>query len=246
LVFLYKRVLDRDVGDLDALERARRPKNLPVVLSRHEVRAVLAQLDSPFDLMGELMYGSGLRLMECVSLRIKDVDFDRHQIVLRRGKGGCDRVALLPETLRERLRAHIAGVERLYLAARAAGLGAVDLPQAIAMKMPDAARSFAWQYVFPASRFSMDEQTRTMVRHHVHETAMQKAVADAARRAGVARHKRVSCHTLRHSFATHLLEAGSDIRTIQALLGHKDVRTTMVYTHVVGRGPLAVVSPLDR
>jgi len=191
-----------------------------------------------------LLYGSGLRLLEALSVRIKDVDFENRQIVVRDGKGQRDRAALLPAASREPLKAQIGLVERIHRRDRRRGHGRVDLPFALARKMPSAATSFEWQYLFPASGLCRDPATGATVRYHLHESAVQKAVKEAARLAGI--HKRVTCHTLRHSFATHLLEGGTDIRTIQALLGHKDVRTTMIYTHLVGRGPLGVRSPLDR
>ncbi|MBI5517106.1 MAG: integron integrase [Deltaproteobacteria bacterium] len=244
LVFLYRKVLELKVPALDGLERARRPAHLPAVLSRHEVAALLDHLQPPFRLIAELLYGAGLRLLEAVSLRVKDIDLDRHQLTVRRGKGERDRPALLPTRAREGLRAQLDAVARRHEAERAAGRGEVDLPHALRVKMPGAATSLAWQYVFPASRPCTDPATGRVVLYHLHETAVQKAVQDAVKAAGI--HKRASCHTLRHSFATHLLEAGTDLRTIQTLLGHQDVRTTMIYTHIVDRGPLGVVSPLDR
>ncbi|MEZ4410037.1 MAG: integron integrase [Polyangiales bacterium] len=244
LVFLYRKVLELEMPALDGLERARRPEHLPNVLSRGDDRALLDRLEPPFRLLGELLYGSGLRVQEALCLRVKDIDLDRHQIIVRRGKGAHDRAALLPALTRPGLAAQIEAVRRRHRAELAAGRGEVDLPHALRAKMPGAATSFAWQYVFPASRPCTDPATGRIVLYHLHETALQKAVRDAAVAAGI--DKRATCHTLRHSFATHLLEAGTDIRTIQALLGHKDVRTTMIYTHVVDRGPLGVVSPLDR
>jgi integron integrase len=232
------------VAELDGLERARRPEHLPAVLSRRDVLALLDNLEPPFRLLGEMLYGSGLRLLECLSLRVKDVDLTRHQLLVRSGKGNHDRAALLPTRAREGLRAQLDEVARRHRAELAAGRGEVDLPHALRTKMPQAATMMAWQYLFPASRPCTDPATGRPVLYHLHESAVQKAVHDAARAAQL--DKRATCHTLRHSFATHLLEAGTDIRTIQVLLGHKDVRTTMIYTHIVDRGPLGVVSPLDR
>lgn len=244
LLFLYRRVLDIPMPDLHGLERARRPEHLPAVLGRREVVALLERLDPPFRLIAELLYGSGLRLMESLALRVKDVDLDRRQLMVRRGKGGRDRPALLPVATRDALRAQIERVAERHRAELAAGRGEVDLPHAHRLKLPGASASLAWQYVFPASRPCTDPATGRLVLHHLHETAVQKAVTAAARAGGI--DKRAGCHTLRHSFATHLLESGTDIRTIQTLLGHKDIRTTMIYTHIVDRGPLGVVSPLDR
>jgi integron integrase len=244
LVFLYRKVLELDLPPLVGLERARRPAHLPAVLSRHEVVALLDHLEAPFRLIGELLYGAGLRLGEAISLRVKDVDLDRRQLTVRSGKGERDRPALLPTRARDPLRLQLDDVARCHEAELAAGRGEVDLPYALRAKLPYAARSLAWQYVFPASRPCTDPATGRIVLYHLHETAVQKAVQEAVRAAGI--HKRATCHTLRHSFATHLLEAGTDIRTIQTLLGHQDVSTTMIYTHIVDRGPLGVVSPLDR
>ncbi len=246
IVFLYRRVLELPMPALDGLERARRPRHLPAVLSKREVTALIERLDPPFRLIAELLYGSGLRLMEAMSLRVKDVDLDRRrrQIMVRRGKGSHDRPALLPTTIRDALRAQIQVVAERHRAEVEAGRGEVDLPNALRNKLPNAATSLAWQYVFPASRTCIDPATGRPVLHHFHESAMQRAVTAAARAAHI--DKRASSHTLRHSFATALLEAGTDIRTIQTLLGHKDVRTTMIYTHIVDRGPLGVISPLDR
>lgn len=244
LVFLYRRVLEVEMPALEGIERAQRPEHLPAVLSRRDVLALLDRLQPPFRLLGELLYGAGLRLQEALSLRIKDVDLERHQIMVRRGKGAHDRAALLPVLAREKLATQVEAVRLLHRTELAAGRGEVDLPHALRGKLPSAAISLAWQYLFPASRPCTDPTTGRVVLHHLHETALQKAIRDAARAAGIDR--RATCHTLRHSFATHLLEAGTDIRTIQSLLGHKDLRTTMIYTHIVDRGPLGVVSPLDR
>lgn len=245
IIFMYKHVLNMELDWLVGIERAQRPQHLPAVLSKADTRAVLDRMEPrPFDLIGRLLYGAGLRLMEGLSLRVKDLDFQRHQMMVRRGKGDKDRAALLPTAVRDALRGQIELVRKRHTAARAAGRGAVDLPEGLARKMPSAAMEFEWQYLFPASRECIDDQTGRPVLHHVHETAVQKVVREAGRRARI--DKRVTPHIFRHSFATHLLEAGTDIRTIQTLLGHKDVRTTMIYTHLVDRGPLGVISPLDQ
>lgn len=244
LVFLYRRVLELELGALDNLARSKRTQRLPTVLTREEVYALLAQMGHPCSLVAALLYGSGLRLLECLSLRVKDVDFASRQIIVRSGKGRRDRVTLLPETLRPRLERQIAAVGSLHRADVNRGFGYVDLPTAFAAKMPSAARELMWQYLFSASRLCVDPAARRPIRYHLHESAPQRAVRAAARKAQLT--KRVTCHSLRHSFATHLLEGGTDIRTIQMLLGHKDVRTTMIYTHVVDRGPFAVRSPMDQ
>jgi len=244
LVFLYRKVLDLDLPALTGFERARRPEHLPAVLSRREVLTLLDQLDPPFRLIGEVLYGAGLRLSEALALRVKDIDLERHQITVRRGKGQHDRAALLPTRTRDAVRAQLDAVACRHRVDLTAGRGEVDLPHALRTKMPGAATSLAWQYVFPASRSCIDPTTGREVLYHLHETAVQKAMRSAVKAARI--DKRASCHTLRHSFATHLLEAGTDIRTIQTLLGHQDLRTTMIYTHIVDRGPLGVVSPLDR
>jgi integron integrase len=244
LLFLYRAVLERDVPWLDDLVRARSVPRLPVVLSRHEVAAVLAALDGDVRLMATLMYGAGLRLLECARLRVKDADFARAQIIVRSGKGDRDRATVFPAALRAPLAQHLERVRALHASDLGAGRGWVELPLALARKYPHAGREWAWQWIFPATRPYTDPESGRLRRHHLHETVVQRAVRGAARRAGLT--KRVTCHTFRHSFATHLLEDGSDIRTVQTLLGHRDVRTTMIYTHVLGRGPAGVTSPLDR
>jgi integron integrase len=243
LLFLYRHVLDREVGALDGLIRARKDRRLPVVLTRDEVKLVLGQLDGEVWLIASLLYGSGLRLTECLRLRVQDVDFSRAELTVRDGKGGKDRMTMLPDTLVDPLQRHLVRVREVHGRDLAAGWGRVRLPDALAQKYPRAAADWRWQWVFPQRRRWRDVVTGEQGRHHVHETVVQRAICDAVRRAGLT--KRASCHTLRHSFATHLLEAGYDIRTIQELLGHKDVRTTMIYTHVLNRGGRGVRSPID-
>jgi len=242
LLFLYREVLKKDLGPIDAL-RAKKPKRLPTVLTREEVRRVLGHLSGMHQLMAKLLYGSGLRLMECVRLRVKDLDFAQRAIIIRDAKDDQDRVTMLPESLIAPLQEHLLRVKRLHEEDLAKGYGAVYLPDALERKYPNANREWAWQYVFPSQRLSVDPRSGVVRRHHVDESGLQKAVREAARLAGIP--KPVSPHTFRHSFATHLLENGYDIRTVQKLLGHKDVKTTMIYTHVLQRGGLAVRSPLD-
>jgi integron integrase len=243
LLFLYRDVLRRELPYVDGIERARRPRKLPAVWSRAEVRAVLAELEGVPRLIASLLYGAGLRLMEGVRLRVKDVDFSAGQLLVRDGKGGRDRVTVLPGVLFGPLREQLVAARAVHEGDLAAGCGEVYLPFALSRKYPRAAREWGWQYVFPASRRSTDPRSGRERRHHFSETTLQHSVREAVRRAGLVRPG--SCHTFRHSFATHLLEDGHDIRTIQELLGHQDVATTMIYTHILNRGGRGVRSPLE-
>jgi len=244
LLFLYRDVLEVNLPWLDGIVRAKRPQRLPVVLTRDEVRAVLQRLEGVPRLMACLLYGAGLQVLECCRLRAQDVDFDANQLVVRGGKGDKDRVTMLPAVAKADLAPHLEMVRVQHHDDLAVGAGWVELPTALLRKYPNAGREWAWQWIFPATRIYRDRVTGQRRRHHLHETVLQRAVKDAVRRAGLA--KRASPHTLRHSFATHLLEDGHDIRTVQELLGHRDVSTTMIYTHVLNRGPAAVRSPVDR
>jgi integron integrase len=245
IVFLYRVVLDMPVGWLNALVRAKRPGRVPVVLTRDEVRQLFAQLrrGGPVPLALELLYGTGMRLLEALRLRVKDVDFSGNQITVRAGKGDRDRRTMLPERVKSVLLQHLAEVRTRHERDLAAGAGWVELPGALGLKYPNAGREWGWQWVFPAGRMYEDAETAQRRRHHMHETVVQRAFKEALRASRIP--KSASCHTLRHSFASHLLETGYDIRTVQELLGHRSVETTMIYTHVLNRGGLGVKSPAD-
>ena len=244
ILFLYRDVLGAELPWLDGVVHARRPERRPVVLTRDEVHRILARLDGVQWLVASLLYGSGLRIQECLQLRVKDVSLDRGELLVRDGKGQKDRVTVLPSALVPHLRAHLERVRRLYEADRASGRPGVSLPFALSRKYPQAATSWGWQYVFPSRSFCRDPYSGKTVRHHLHPQNLQRSVRIAVHSAGIT--QPASCHTFRHCFATHLLEDGYDIRTVQELLGHSDVKTTMIYTHVLNRGGRGVLSPLDR
>ena len=243
LLFLYRHVLGREIGSLGGVIRARRRRRIPIVLTRDEVKAVLGRLYGDKRLMAGLMYGAGLRLMECLRLRVQDIDFGSNQVIVRDGKGGKDRRTMLPASLRPVLEEHLCQVKAVHERDLAEGFGRVQMPDALDRKYPNASREWGWQWAFPQEHRWKNTRTGQEGRHHTHETIIQRAVHQAVREACTAKH--AGCHTLHHSFATHLLEAGYDIRTIQELLGHKDVNTTMIYTHVLNKGGRGVRSPVD-
>ena len=243
ILFLYRHVLNRKIGDLGEVIRARKPKRLPVVMTREEVKLVLSHLKGDRWLMASLMYGAGLRLMECLRLRVQNIDFAANQITVRDGKGFKDRITMMPEVAKGQLLRHLKNIKRIHERDLAEGYGRVQMPYALARKYPNAGQEWIWQWIFPQANRWFNPQSGQQGRHHVDESLVQKAVKAAVRRAGIS--KRATCHTFRHSFATHLLADGYDIRTVQELLGHKDVKTTMIYTHVLNRGGQGVRSPID-
>lgn len=244
LLFLYKELLAIDLPWLNDVEQAKKPKRMPVVLTEQEVQRLLAKLPESWSLLGKLLYGTGMRLLEALRLRVQDLDFERCEVMIREGKGGKDRVTMLPQSLVQPLQQQLTFVRRQHARDLADGYGEVWLSESLARKFSKAGREWRWQYVFPSTRLSVDPASGVTRRHHLDEKGLQRAIRQAADDAGLT--KRVTPHTLRHSFATHLLQAGYDIRTVQELLGHKDVQTTMIYTHVLNKGGRGVTSPLDR
>jgi integron integrase len=244
LIFLYRHVLDHNLGGLEDVVRAKRPQRRPVVLTRPEVKALLGALEGVHWIMASLLYGAGLRLLQCLRLRVKDTDFSSHQILVREGKGKKDRRTMLPAAVKAPLAVHLEQVRQLHQHDLAQGFGRVYVPAALQRKYPNANSEWGWQWVFPSSQIRLDPRSGAHRRHHLHESVLQRAVKEAARK--IALTKPANCHMLRHSFATHLLEDGDDIRTIQELLGHRDVKTTMIYTHVLNRGGKGVYSPMHR
>jgi len=243
ILFLDLAVLEIEPGKISGVIRANRPKRLPVVLTRDEARNVLGHLDGTYRLIGLILYGSGLRMLECLRLRVKDLDFTLNQITVREGKGNKDRRTMLPQAVHGPLTEHLQRVRVLHGQDLLAGFGEVYLPEALDRKFPHAAREWKWQYVFPSSKLSIGPRSRKKRRHHAHEAAVSRAITKAVRQSGIT--KKASAHTFRHSFATHLIEANYDIRTVQELLGHASVETTMIYTHVLNKGGRGVKSPLD-
>jgi integron integrase len=243
IVYLYKHVLDREIGELGKLVWAKKPKRIPVVFTRNEVKAVLSELKGLNRIMGMLLYGAGLRLTECLRLRIKDIDFEYKQITIRDGKGEKDRITMLPEKVIEPLKEQLKYVKMLFEKDKGEGYTSVYLPYALDRKYPKAGQELGWRYIFPSDKISTDPRSGISRRHHIHDTSLTKAVKEAILKCGIT--KQASCHTFRHSFATHLLEEGYDIRTVQELLGHSNVNTTMIYTHVINRGGMGVKSPAD-
>ncbi|MCB9152111.1 MAG: integron integrase [Caldilineaceae bacterium] len=243
LLFLYRHVLNLELTDRIDVVRAKKEKHLPTVLTKEEVRQVIERMSGLQQLMAQLLYGSGMRLMECMRLRIKDIEFAQQQIIVRDTKGNEDRVTMLPQRIVAPLKAHLVEVKKMHELALANGYGTVEMPYALARKYPNAEREWMWQYVFPAQKPSVDPRSGIIRRHHLDESVLQKAVRRAAQQTNINKH--VTPHIFRHCFATHLLEAGYDIRTVQELLGHKDVKTTQIYTHVLNKGPMGVRSPLD-
>ena len=242
IIFLYKHVLKKDINDIDIIW-SKKPKRLPVVFTRDEVKEVLNNLEGIPWLVSSMLYGSGLRLLECLRIRVLDIDFKSNQIIIRDGKGSKDRISILPVSIKDILKAKLEDIKKLHLRDLKKGYGGVFLPYALGKKYPNASKEFKWQYIFPADNLSVDPVSKKIQRHHLNESCIQKSVKEAIRKAGI--NKIAGCHTFRHSFATHLLESGVDIRSIQELLGHRSLDTTMIYTHVINKGPFGIKSPAD-